>query len=108
MASQSIRVIAPNQTELITTKGAVKRTIFFSYETPVVIKYTYNHGLPKEYKGEDVFEVFVTSKKYSVTTSKHINKYLESVPIDAAAIQPLSQGEIYRLTDVMSREEVRQ
>ena len=103
MASHAIRVIAPNQTELVTTKNTVRRTIFFSYETPVVIRYDYNYGLPKEYKGEDASELFVTSEKYSVTTSKHINKYLDGLPAES-----VSQGEIYRLSDVMSREEVRQ
>ena len=102
MASQKIRVIAPNQTELVTTKGTVKRIIFFSYETPVVIKYDWNREWPFCGRGESS-EIFVTSEKYSVTTSKHINKYLDGLPAES-----VSQGEIYRLSDVMSREEVRQ
>ena len=105
MTSQSNRVIAPNQTELITTKGTVHRTIFFSYETPVIVKFDYERGVRNESKSDDAFEVYVTNKKHSATTSKHINKYLE---ISHCEAEYVSQDEIYGLTDVMSREGVRQ
>ena len=94
MASQAIRVVASNQTELITTKKTVRRTIFFSYETPVVITYVYDCGVSVTY---------VTNKKHSSTTSRHINKYLEASPYKGA--ESVSQGEIYRLSDVIRREE---
>jgi len=58
----NIKNIAPNQTELHTNDGLV---IFFSYDTPVAALV----------KGEYI----KTSTKYSVTTSKHINKWLTGV-----------------------------
>ena len=55
--------IGSNQTQLNLNNGT---EIFFSYETPVAAK------LPDyEYIKTDVF--------YSVTTSRHINKWLEGV-----------------------------
>ena len=56
-----IRPIAPNQTEL--TIDGIGR-IFFSYQTPVA---AWIDSEATYYK---------TSKKWSVTTSKHINKWL--------------------------------
>ena len=53
-----INPIGSNMTEL-TVAG---KTILFSYKTPVA--------------GYDDQGAFRTSTKYSVTTSKHINKYL--------------------------------
>lgn len=52
--------IAPNQIEL----RVGNKTVFFSYKTPVVV--VFDNG-----------SVYRTNKKWSVTTSKHINKYLE-------------------------------
>ena len=106
MTSQAIRVVASNQTELITTEGTVLRTIFFSYKMPVVIRFDWNYDKDNLAKLAEFSDIFVTSEKHSVTTSKHINKYL--VGHSPVPIQSVSQGEIYRLTDVMSREEVRQ
>ena len=104
MASYRIRVHAPNQTELITTRGGVHRTIFFSYETPVIVKFDYEHGVRKEYKSNDAFEVYVTNKKHSVTTSKHINKYLE---ISHCETEYVPQDEIYMLSDMSTKEMMR-
>ena len=56
-----IKQVGSNQTELWLENGTV---VFFSYETPVCA-YIPNRGHVK------------TNQKYSVTTSKHINKWLE-------------------------------
>ncbi len=58
MKNLQLKPIASNMTEL--TVG--NKTILFSYQTPVA--------------GWDDDGAFRTSKRYSVTTSKHINKYL--------------------------------
>lgn len=55
-----LRQIKPNQTELTLSNGVV---IFFSYGTPVCVD-----------TGEEILQ---TEKKYSVTTSKHINQWLD-------------------------------
>lgn len=57
-----IKAIAPNQTELNKPDGT---TIFYSYNTPVVALV------------DGVW--YKTSKKFSSTTSKHINQYLGAV-----------------------------
>lgn len=51
--------VGSNQTVLVLKNGA---EIFFSYDTPVAVD-----------TGE---EILVTSTKYSKTTSKHINQWL--------------------------------
>ena len=53
--------IASNVTEIIAANGS---KIMFSYDTPVA-GHIENYGF------------FKTSHKYSVTTTKHINKYLK-------------------------------
>jgi hypothetical protein len=55
----TIKNLGANKTELWKDNGVV----FFSYETPVAAKI----------EGK----LYRTSKKYSVTTSKHINAWLE-------------------------------
>ena len=55
--------IGSNQTQLNLNNGT---EIFFSYETPVAAK------LPD-------YEYIRTATKWSVTTSRHINKWLEGV-----------------------------
>lgn len=52
--------IAPNRTELILANGTI---VFFSYDTPVCVD-----------TGEEILR---TETKHSVTTSKHINAWLE-------------------------------
>ena len=63
-----IRPIGSNQTELIKDDGTI---VLFSYETPVAA-YLPERGYVK------------TSKKWSQTTSRHVNKwapeYRESLP----------------------------
>jgi len=56
-----INAIAPNQTEVIVNNV----TVFVSYNTPVA---AIIDG-----------RVYRTSKKWSVTTSKHINQWLEGM-----------------------------
>lgn len=56
--------LGSNQTEV--TIGDTR--VFFSYKTPVAARV-------------DSF-VYRTSKKWSVTTSKHINKWLEGYPAE--------------------------
>ena len=58
-----LKRIAANQTEIVLNNGT---TIFFSYDTPVAAQ------LPD-------YEYVRTATKWSVTTSKHINKWLEGV-----------------------------
>ena len=58
-----LKSIAANQTQLNLNNGT---EIFFSYETPVAAK------LPD-------YEYIRTATKWSVTTSRHINKWLEGV-----------------------------
>ena len=58
-----LKTIAANQTQLNLSNGT---EIFFSYETPVAAK------LPD-------YEYIRTATKWSVTTSRHINKWLGSV-----------------------------
>ena len=58
-----IRQLGSNQTLLITSEG---EEFFFSYQT-CVAGYTPGEGY------------FKTSTKFSRTTSKHINQYLEGV-----------------------------
>jgi len=57
-----INVIGSNQTEIKQSNGTI---IFYSYNTPVVALFD-----GKWYK---------TNKKWSNTTSKHINKYLDGI-----------------------------
>lgn len=57
----NIKQVGSNQTELHTNDGLV---VFFSYDTPVA---AFNHN----------GDYIRTNKKWSVTTSKHINKWLE-------------------------------
>ena len=58
-----LKRIAANQTEVSLNNGT---KVFFSYDTPVAAQ------LPD-------YEYVRTSTKWSVTTSKHINKWLEGV-----------------------------
>ena len=55
-----LNCIGLNQTELVLND---KSRLFFSYSVPVVFINAKN-------------QAFKTSKKYSATTTKHINKYL--------------------------------
>ena len=61
-----INNVGSNMTELATNSGAV---ILFSYSTPVAAM------LPSG-------QYIRTEKKYSVTTTRHINKWLQGVSAD--------------------------
>ena len=56
-----IKIVGANQTEVHMTDSVV----FFSYETPVAAQINGQY--------------FVTDRKFSRTTTKHINSWLESV-----------------------------
>ena len=59
-----IKQLAPNQTEIHKNDGTI---IFVSYETPVA---AFDAGVAKWLR---------STEKYSVTTSKHINKWLSGL-----------------------------
>jgi hypothetical protein len=62
----NIKQLAPNQTELHKDDGTI---IFVSYETPVAAFV-------------DGFKWIRSSEKYSVTTSKHVNKWLAGLNVE--------------------------
>lgn len=66
-----LRQVGSNQTILVVDNAE----ILFSYETPVAVD-----------TGE---KILVTNEKFSVTTSKHINQYL-----DGRRAEKVSQSEI--------------
>lgn len=72
-------------------RGKAKRghfmRVLFSYDTPVLVEFP------------DVDKVFVTDHFFSVTTSKHINKYLGGQKENA---EPVPQAEIERLANAES------
>lgn len=70
-----LKVLAPNMTEL----HAGDAVILFSYEVPVAARVGSNY--------------YRTSKKYSVTTSRHISKWLGGVEAEV-----VGQEFITRLT----------
>ena len=62
--SMKLKQIGSNQTELL-INGA---RVFFSYETPVAARLACG-------------ALIRTETKYSVTTSKHINKWIDGLPV---------------------------
>ena len=71
-----LKNIASNVTELVADNGL---KIMFSYETPVA-GYIENFGF------------FKTTTKHSVTTAKHINKYLkDNAKFDKVLVNEVSQ-----------------
>ena len=79
MANLKLQPIGPNQTLVHMFVG----TILFSYETPVAA-YISGRGYVR------------TAEKFSKTTSKHINAWLEGV----ANVEVIPQSEIEALTEV--------
>ncbi len=75
----------PNQTS-VTTKDF---TVFFSYDTPVVLV---KHGTPQH--------VLVTSTKHSRTTSKHINQFKATL-CDSSKISNESQTQLENLVSTI-------
>ena len=71
--------LAANQTQLVLADGTA---IFFSYETPVAAQ------LPD-------FEYIKTATKWSKTTTRHINKWLDGVTateVDQEVLNNLVKG----------------
>ncbi len=77
----NLRPIASNQTELALPCGAV---VLFSYSTPVAAM------LPSG-------QYIRTEKFWSVTTSRHLNKWLISV---SDSVKMVPQEELYNLSGV--------
>lgn len=73
-------------TEIIADNGS---KIMFSYETPVA-GYLNNYGF------------FRTQTKHSVTTTKHINKYLKDNAEEGSIIAELTQDMINTWLDVFN------
>ena len=71
-----LKPIGSNMTTLTLNDGT---EILFSYETPVAgylsVEALDNHPFPQEVGNGCMF--FRTAKKWSSTTTRHINKYLE-------------------------------
>jgi hypothetical protein len=77
-----LKQLGPNMTELI-FKGV---SLLFSYETPVA-GYKHQRG--------SVSGLFKTERKYSRTTTRHINKYLkEEWDVDPKSVEIVSQDYI--------------
>jgi hypothetical protein len=68
--------IGPNQTEV----RIGDKTLFFSYQTLVAL----NNG----------YKFFRTNERYSVTTSKHINRWL-----DGANAESIPQADLERMAE---------
>ena len=75
-----LKQLGSNMTLLQKPNNAICEELLFSYETPVA--------------GYDIDGFFVTDKKFSVTTSKHIGKYLAANMCDKAKARTLTQTEI--------------
>ena len=72
MSKIKLKNIGSNQTEM-TLNG---KTIFYSYKTPVVVQTDW----VKTNDTVTLEKIYITSKKFSKTTSKHINKYVKDLP----------------------------
>ena len=73
----NIKQVGSNQTELHLDNGNI---VFFSYETPVAA-YTETLGYIK------------TDKRYSVTTTKHVNKWAgHHMTVPQATIDNIANG----------------
>jgi len=82
MENLKLKSIAKNQTEITLND---ETTVFFSYETPVAAKLSNNENISGSLN-------FVrTSKKWSPTTTRHINKWLESQNVGKNEAIELSQ-----------------
>jgi len=75
-----LKAIGKNQTEIERADGS---TVFFSYNTPVAVFVPGKGGI-------------VTSKKWSVTTSRHINATIERWGCSRSEVE---QAEIDRLAE---------
>lgn len=82
-----LRNVGSNQNELQIDINWNRITIFFSYESPVAV--------------DTGTEILVTEKKFSATTSKHINQWL-----DGRKHRKVSQEEIESFLDLKKLMEV--
>ena len=82
MENLKLKSIAKNQTEITLNDETM---VFFSYETPVAAKLSNKENISGSLN-------FVrTSKKWSPTTTRHINKWLESQNVGKNETIELSQ-----------------
>jgi hypothetical protein len=92
-----VRPLGSNMTEIqktISFLGApIKYTFLVSYETPVAV------NVSDEYVG---VKTLITEKKWSLTTSRHITKWLDTVemPSGVSTVETVPQEEIERLFDL--------
>ena len=70
MENLKLKSIAKNQTEITLND---ETTVFFSYETPVAAMLSTHDGW------HTCLRFVKTSKKWSPTTTRHINKWLDGV-----------------------------
>ena len=97
MRKMKVRPIKSNMTEVKKTidfLGApVEYTFLVSYETPVAVSIT------DDYVG---VKTLITETKYSVTTSRHITQWLDTIemPSGQSKIENVPQEEIERLFDL--------
>ena len=82
MSKIKLKKIGSNQTEMI--QG--NKTVLYSYETPVIVQTNWGPDgqLPK---------IYITSERFSPTTSRHVNKYVKDLPLKWERIN-VSQEEL--------------
>jgi hypothetical protein len=81
-----LKSIAKNQTEIEFINGSYTITIFFSYETPAAVHVSNRDPLMER--------ILVTTTKYSITTTKHINKFVSRYPGEVVNV---NQDSIYNV-----------
>ncbi len=64
-----LKQLGSNRTEI----SSDSQTVFYSYSTPVVVYTDWSESGEKP-------KVYVTEKKFSRTTAKHISEYLSELP----------------------------
>tara|TARA_R100001082_G_C4272366_1_gene120308 strand:+ start:287 stop:565 length:279 start_codon:yes stop_codon:yes gene_type:complete len=82
MENLKLKSIAKNQTEVTLND---ETTVFFSYETPVAAMLSTQEGW------NTCLRFVKTSKKWGPTTTRHINKWLESKGIEKHRAKELEQ-----------------
>lgn len=81
-----LKSIAKNQIELSFDLYHGTMTVFFSYETPVA--YVYDRAYAKK-----------TEIKYSVTTTKHINKFFDRYGFNGKTVETIPQKQIDKIIE---------
>ena len=67
-------------------KGESHYTIWFSYDTPIAVVINENNR-PRE--------AYITTKKYSTTTSRHINLVIEEISLSSEWLHLVEEHEIF-------------